>query len=149
MTEYDSAKETLYHIRRVSRLMHKACKDLLDRADSHDKSKLRYPEKAVFDKYTPKLEGTTYGSAAYKGYLESMKDALTDHYALNSHHPEHHEDGINGMDLLDLVEMFCDWKAASERHADGDIHKSIALNKERFGMSDQLVSILKNTIKRI
>jgi len=148
--EYDSAKETLYHIRRVSRLIHKTCNNLLDRADKHDESKLRYPEKAVFDKFTPRLNKVTYGSDEYNDDTAGeMKPALKDHYAANSHHPEHYENGIDGMDLLDLVEMFCDWKAASERHADGDIHRSIAINKERFSMSDQLVSIFKNTIKRI
>lgn len=53
--------------------------------------------------------------------------------------------GINGMTLLDLVEMFCDWKAATERHADGNIERSIKINRERFGLSDQLVAILENT----
>ena len=148
--EYDSAKETLYHIRRVSGLLHKICKDLLNRADSHDKTKLRYPEKAVFDKFTPNLKKTTYGSDEYKNDTEGeMSPALKDHYAANSHHPEHYEKGIDGMDLLDLVEMFCDWKAASERHEDGDVYNSIEHNKGRFNMSDQLVGIFKNTIKRV
>ena len=55
------------------------------------------------------------------------------------------EFGINGMDLLDLVEMFCDWKAAGERHNDGNILKSIEKNTTRFGLSPQLVRILQNT----
>ena len=50
------------------------------------------------------------------------------------------------MDLIDLVELICDWVASSKRHADGNIYRSIELNKERFGMSDQLCEILKNTI---
>jgi len=148
--EYDSAKETLYHIRRVSGLLHKICKDLLNRADDHDKTKLRYPEKAVFDKFTQNLKKNTYGGAEYKNDVEGeMGPALKDHYAANSHHPQHYENGIDGMDLIDLVEMFCDWKAASERHEDGDIYESIVMNKDRFSMSDQLVSIFKNTIKRV
>jgi len=147
--EYDSAKETLYHIQRVSRLIHNVCKDLLDRADKHDESKLQYPEKAVFDKFTSRLSKVTYGGDEYNSDTAGdMKPALKDHYAANSHHPEHYENGIGGMDLLGLIEMLCDWKAASERHPDGDIRKSIKINKERFGMSDQLVSIFKNTSKR-
>ena len=145
--EYDSAKETLYHIRRVAGLLHIVCKGLLDRADKHDKTKIRYPEKAVFDKFTEKLNTTTYGDDKYKEYLDEMLPALKDHYAANSHHPEHYENGIDGMDLLDIVEMFCDWKAASERHEDGDLYKSIQHNRKRFKMSDQLVKIFKNTIK--
>ena len=147
--ENDSAKETLYHIRRVTELVHKVCKELLNRADKHDKTKLRYPEKAVFDKFTPNLKKTTDGSEEYDNDTDEMSPALKDHYAANSHHPEHYENGIDGMDLIDIVEMFCDWKAASERHEDGDLHQSIEHNKGRFGMSDQLVSIFKNTTKSI
>ena len=77
-----------------------------------------------------------------------MKVALDNHYETNRHHPEHYKHGVDGMDLIDLVEMLCDWKAATERHADGNIDKSILINKDRFGISDQLVKILQNTVKR-
>ncbi|MCK5612250.1 hypothetical protein KAR91_60825 [Candidatus Pacearchaeota archaeon] len=146
--KYDSSKDTLLHISRVAALAQGVCSRLILRAANHDASKLVFPEKEIFDEYTPKLKDTTYGSDEYNKYLTEMKEALDNHYAVNSHHPEHHKDGIDGMDLLDLVEMLCDWKAASERHEDGDIYKSILTNKERFGMSDQLVRILQNTIHR-
>ncbi len=51
------------------------------------------------------------------------------------------------MDLMDVVEMFCDWKAATMRHNDGDIRKSIEINQKRFNMSDDLMEIFKNTAK--
>jgi hypothetical protein len=44
--------------------------------------------------------------------------------------------------------MFFDWKAATERHADGDIFKSILINEKRFGISEQLVRIMQNTAAR-
>ena len=50
------------------------------------------------------------------------------------------------MNLIDLLEMIGDWKAASERHADGDVCKSLLINKERFDYSDELYYILKNTV---
>jgi len=147
--KYDSANDTLDHIKRVADLIHRLCTSLVIRGSQHDISKLHPPEKDVFDRYTPLLKDTTYGSKEYKAYLDGMQSALKNHYATNSHHPEHYENGIDDMDLLDLVEMFCDWKAASERHGNGDIIRSIELNKERFGMSDQLAKILENTIKSI
>lgn len=52
---------------------------------------------------------------------------------------------INGMTLVDLVEMFCDWKASSLRHNDGNIRKSIEINSARFRMTPQMVQILENT----
>jgi hypothetical protein len=51
--------------------------------------------------------------------------------------------------LLDLVEMFCDWKAATERHADGSIEKSIEHNRVRFALGEQLTQILINTRKEM
>jgi hypothetical protein len=45
--------------------------------------------------------------------------------------------------------MLFDWKAATERHADGDIRKSIEINKERFKISEQLCDIFRNTVNRM
>lgn len=56
---------------------------------------------------------------------------------------------IENMNLIDVLEMLCDWKAASERHNDGNIKKSIEINANRFGLSPQLVKILENTINII
>jgi hypothetical protein len=69
--------------------------------------------------------------------------------AANSHHPEHYSNGIQGMSLLDVIEMLCDWKAAGLRHADGNIFKSLEINKDRYKISTQLYSILFNTAKYI
>ena len=53
---------------------------------------------------------------------------------------------INKMNLFDLLEMFIDWTAASQRHADGDINRSIEINTDRFALSPQLIEVFKNTI---
>lgn len=148
MNKYNSEKETLKHIKRVSELLMDASSELMKRGKCHDSSKLTSPEKELFDEFTPKLKATTYGSKEYKGFLEDLSVALDHHYKNNSHHPEHYENGIAGMTLFDLIEMFLDWKAAGERHADGDIFKSIEHNKDRFEISDQLTQILINTAKR-
>jgi len=146
---YDSTKDTLLHIKRVSQLLTEAASELIRRANIHDNSKLSSPEKEYFDKYTPKLAGSTYGSDEYKAFLKELKVGLDHHYANNSHHPEHYENGIDGFDLFDLIEMFFDWKAATERHNDGNINKSISINKDRFKISDQLENILRNTARNL
>lgn len=143
---YDSTKDTLLHIKRVNELLVWCAKDFLDRAIRHDSSKLLEPEKSFFDEYTPKLAGSTYGSDEYKEFLKQLKVGLDHHYEKNSHHPEHYPQGINDMDLFDVLEMLMDWKAATERHNDGDIIKSIGINKTRFNISDQLANILEKTI---
>jgi len=140
-TNYD----TLRHIERVRNLLNVCVSDLLRRGELHDQTKLESPEVEAFVEYTPKLATCTYGSDEYRGYLAAIKPALDHHYAHNRHHPEHHKNGANDMNLLDIVEMLCDWKAASERHNDGNIRKSIEINANRFGLSPQLVKILENT----
>ena len=147
MAEYDSTKDTMDHKNKVKDFMNRCIDDLVYRAENHDNSKLESPEKEYFDEFTPKLKDTTYGSKDYQKCLDGLKVALDHHYEVNSHHPEHYENGVNGMTLVDLLELICDWKASSMRHEDGDINKSIEINKDRFKLSDQLVDILKNTVK--
>lgn len=142
---YDSRVETLEHSRRVGELIHQLVEVLLYRSTHHDLSKTESPEVEVFDLYTPKLKGVVYGSEEYRSYLTAMGDALAHHYKHNPHHPEHHQNGVNDMTLVDLIEMLADWKAATERHDSGSLSNSLIYNKKRFGISDQLQSILVRT----
>ena len=61
-TAYDSTADTNKHRDFVRMLMYSVAKDIMDRADHHDDSKLLPPEKELFDEYTPKLKNCTYGS---------------------------------------------------------------------------------------
>lgn len=149
--------ETRKHQQDVSRFLTSFAQMILDRAVIHDASKLESPEREIFIEFTPKLKATTYGSEEYKSYLKEMKVALDHHYAKNKHHPEFNDINgytfqtgnncaINAMDLVDIVEMLCDWMAAIKRHADGSIGKSIDLNEKRFGIDPQLSQIFRNTV---
>ena len=146
--KYDSTADTLLHIKRVNQLLSEAAIELISRGIVHDNSKLVQPEKEYFDRLTPKLKALVYGSKEYKESLDELKIALNHHYENNSHHPEHYENGVNGFDLFDLIELFMDWKAATERTSGGCIYKSIEINKERFNLSDQVCDIFTNTAKR-
>ena len=144
-TIYDSTEDTLRHIEAVRWRLAQIRTALFKRGDAHDRTKLESPEKEIFDAVTPKLKTLTYGSDQYKAALAEMGDALSHHYAHNSHHPEYYPNGVDDMTLLDVVEMLCDWKAASERHSDGNMLKSLEINRERFRISDQLHKVLVNT----
>lgn len=146
---YDSRPDTLEHIGKVQDQLAAAIYSLQNRARVHDRSKLKEPEVSVFDRVTPQLQGSTYGSDEYKQFLADMKPALDHHYAKNSHHPEHFGNGIHGMNLLDLLEMLCDWIAATKRHDDGDIRRSIEINQERFGYGDEIKGLLLNTLEEL
>lgn len=144
MSQYDCTADVMEHKRKVKYWMTDAANSLLARADIHDASKLVEPEKQVFDVYTPKLKELIFGSDEYKAALAGMGEGLKHHYAHNRHHPEHFENGINGMMLIDLVEMFCDWCAAAEAKG-GPI--DIDYLSKRFGIDAQLAGILINTMR--
>src|ERR1051325_2823710 len=143
----DSTADTLEHISKVGLRIGEIITNLRRRAHDHDASKLVEPEKSGFDVLTFKLASLVYGSEEYKAALEEGKPTIAHHYAHNSHHPEHYENGIAGMSLLDVIEMLADWRAASERLQQGSILASLEHNRIRFGIDDQLYAILCNTVK--
>ena len=145
--EIKEREETVEHINRVREIMAMIGRQLQERADDHDLWKLSEKELPYFTK-AKKLKGMTYGTEEYKEALKDLDKALPHHYSKYRHHPEYHENGIDDMTVVDLVEMACDWLAASERHADGNIFDSINHNRKRFKMSKQLAKIFWNTAKK-
>ena len=134
------------HIFRVREYLSQFQKMLHKRGLEHDLSKLDKEEMPYFEKYAPFLKSCKYGSEEYKKFLQELSPALERHYKNNRHHPEHFENGLAGMNLLDLCEIFCDWIAAGEQHKDGgNIFRSIEINQERFGYGDEVKSTLVNT----
>jgi hypothetical protein len=157
MNKYDSKDDTMKHIAMVGYVIDLVNTELKNRIDRHDSTKLESPEKEIFDEYTPKLKESTFGSDEYKSFLKEMKTALDHHYFHNDHHPEYFLMGceynnvgvfyspLERMNLIQIIEMMCDWYAATKRHDDGDIFKSIEINQERFGYGDELKMILEHT----
>lgn len=139
--------ETRSHQETVKQFMNKLQNLIDDRSKYHDSTKLMSPELEVFAKHTPVLIDLEYNSDEYKQHLKEMNVALKHHYAHNRHHPEHFENGIQDMNLVDLIELVCDWKATSLRQNDGNVLTQMSKNKERFELSDQLYHIIKNTME--
>lgn len=161
------------HIRRVQEHMQYIQSRLNIRAVIHDQSKYSDEERGlVLGK--PSLDKYEYMSKEERSALEALQDSLKHHYAVNSHHPEHfityacgacfkeypkgtykcpecgydvweQQEGVLGMSLLDLIEMVCDWKAASEMSPNGSFKGSIEYSKERFKLSPELMRIIENT----
>ena len=149
MTEAECKVETIKHIERVRHYLRIITDKLTSRGITHDKTKLESPEVELFTEFTPRLAELRYGSEEYKESLAGLKPALDHHYAHSRHHPDHFSKGINDMNLVDIMEMLCDWKAAGERQRDGNLLKSIELNAQRFGYDDQLKQIFINTAKML
>lgn len=147
---YDSRPGTREHIQRVQELLGSAQTALKAAGEAHDLSKLVYPEVSGFNEATWKLKTLKYGTPEYTAALEELKPTLDHHYAHNRHHPECHERGIHEMDLIDLLEMLADWKAAGERGKDHrGLQFSIEHNAERFGYDEQMTALLIRTAKRL
>jgi hypothetical protein len=142
----DSRPSTYAHIHEVQTLLLRAIADLQDRLIKHDASKLESPEREAYDRIDIELRGTAYGSEQYRAALRAQKPAIHHHYQLNPHHPEHWQDGIRDMSLLDLLEMLCDWAAAAKRHPNNDVTKTLPHNQDRFGYGNELSAILENTL---
>ncbi len=140
---YDSAPDILAHRDLVFEWLTYFTEVLFDRAVHHDDSKLVEPEKSMYDRVTPLLQSLKFGTPEYEAARAQMGEGLAHHYANNDHHPEWSKDGVAGMTLFALVEMFCDWLAACEGR-----HKPLDLDylAERFQLAPQLVSILRNTV---
>ena len=146
MSNYDSTLDTKVHIALVAHYLDYVAELLKDRAGVHDISKLMPPEKEMFDEFRPKLDLLNIESAEYKQALVEMGEVLKHHYAHNSHHPEHFTNGVSGMNLLDVVEMVCDWMAASQRK-DPNGKVNMVWARDRFGLEPQLEAIIANTLK--
>ncbi len=144
--DYDCTQDVLAHRELVRQFMCGFAEMLLGRAEVHDESKLHSPEKEMFDVYRPKLDYLKHGSPEYEQALSEMGEGLAHHYRMNRHHPQHFENGIAGMTLTDVIEMFCDWCASAQ--AKGQ-RVDLAYSATRFKIAPELESIFLNTLNEI
>lgn len=149
MTIDECRVETQKHIELCRRYLRFFTDKLTTRGVNHDASKLESPEVELFAEHTDTLSNTVYNSDEYKEHLEALKPALDHHYAQYRHHPEHFTNGVDDMNLIDIMEMLADWKASSKRTKGGNLLTSIENNAKRFNISDQLKQILLNTAKTL
>lgn len=134
------------HISNVTKHLGAIAHDLKIRGVKHDGSKFdkdEFPHLVQMEIELDRDGELEFDSPEFMERMEKLQPMRVAHYKKNRHHPEHFERGVNDMNLLDIVEMLCDWKDASERHG----HDAIQLTKcfERFNISDQLGSIIENT----
>jgi hypothetical protein len=142
-------RETLKHVNEVRGNIQLVIKELDERAQVHDASKFVEPEASIYAAHLEDMVKTQYGTPEYQAMLDKVRPALDNHYAKNRHHPQHWPNGIEDMDLCDIMEMFCDWIAATKRLKNGNVHNSIKVNAERFKINPQLVKIFENTANRL
>lgn len=138
------------HIARVRQLLGEFAIEMIKRGDRHDASKFEPVELEPLQRMQDLIdrEGhAQFGTDEYKRRTDMLGDMIVHHRANNSHHPEHYPRGVAGMDLFDLVEMFYDWKAASERAESSRMNLEAACDK--YEIDGLLRSILFNTARRL
>lgn len=140
--------DTQRHIALVAYYLESVAEQLQHRADRHDRSKLESPEREMYEVWRPKLDTMSIESAEYKEALKQMGEGLKHHYENNRHHPEHFENGIAEMTLIDVVEMVCDWKAAAARKNE-TVNMEWASKRFNIPPDSQLYRIIENTIADI
>ena len=143
--------ETWEHIEKVRTNMEVIAKNMANRSNYHDQSKLKEPELKSYSYYGAQLRNYKYGSPEYFQMFNSpeFRVGLDHHYANNSHHPEYYPNGIRGMSMMDILEMMADWKAAAERTKEGNLKDSFAYNKKRFDIPDDIFNMMERTAKEL
>ena len=150
--------DTRKHQMLVAERMTACAKRLLDKASVHDASKFSDQEREIYTETGWKLnhENIEYGSEEYKKIVAEMGKAWEHHQLVNDHHigffktyqSQTLNDPVRAMDLFALIEMLCDWIAASKRknNAPALAFKSI---EEYIPGDSQLGAILRNTLSMI
>lgn len=144
-------QKTHSHIQQVGESINKITQELQNRVLVHDKSKFEDIDEIkgfIGLNQDKKKNNFKFGSPEYKQALGKIQKVVDGHYSKNRHHPEYWDNGILDMDLVDVVEMFCDWTSACKRDKDGDIMKSIDICSKKFKIEPQLKAILVNTARR-
>lgn len=142
----DTIKSILKHKKSVADKLNFLAKELLNRAEHHDDSKLVQPEIGWLIEMD-KEPKASYGSDEYFGRLQRWQKFFDHHYAVNRHHPDHFKDlGVQGFNLADLCEYLMDICSYFDKMHVSDAIKVVEEQSKRFGLDEQLSQILKNTL---
>lgn len=144
----------LLHCRYVRRGLSRIERELHERAERHDDSKLMADEFAGFTRINKAARLHPYGSAEYRSGLKQEKPTIDLHYSRNRHHPEYAKlqgeaaesrrglpddatyweaRGAAEMTFIDLIEMVCDWRGAYLGYgSQGTWAENIERQRERY-----------------
>ncbi|MFW6271771.1 MAG: DUF5662 family protein [Desulfosalsimonas sp.] len=147
--ETEVLTDIIQHISEVRENIEAFAGALRNRGISHDRSKLNACEFDAFVSTNEDFKKADYGSPEYQKCVEAIKPAVDHHYANNRHHTGYHQNGINDMTLVDIVEMVCDWKAAARRSPNKSFADTLTYAFKKYGINDQLQQILINTFQAL
>jgi hypothetical protein len=123
------------------------CLRLLWRGLRHDLSKISKAERSSFIALASSnaLRKVAYKSEEYKATIEKHRPIIDIHYKNNPHHPDHYGNGILDMNLFDIIEMVCDWRAAGRRTKGGNLKESFKVNRNRYDIPQDMFNVIRRT----
>ena len=139
--------DTITHISEVQENLAEIRADLEKRGIAHDRSKFTAEEFDSFVKTRPKFKKANYGSREYQECVDQIKPAIDHHYNNNRHHTGFHEKGFQDMNLLDILEMLADWKAASRRSPDLTFEDSLPKAFKKYHIPENMQKHIIATLK--
>jgi len=145
--EFKVLTQVLAHRAHVAARLEQIITRLRERATLHDLTKLQPEEFDIFTETHEEFARAPFGTEAYRRVEEKGRKAVNHHYRHNRHHVKHHPNGWEDMNLIDLLELLADWKAASRRDpgqrwwGEG-FHRAL----ERAGFPPGVVKVLVNTV---
>ena len=146
---FEVLMDTIMHVKEVQNNLRDMIGNLEKRGIIHDLSKFQEPEFSVFCSTRPEFVKVNYGTPEYKAVCEKAKKGVDHHYENNRHHTAFHENGIKDMNLLDVLEMLADWKAANRRSPDLNFKDSLPRCFEKYKMDKTLQNLIINTINHL
>jgi len=146
-TEFEVLTDTIMHISEVAENLAEIRADLEKRGIAHDRSKFQELEFDAFVKTRPKFKTVNYGSPEYQECIDMIKPAVDHHYSVNRHHTGYFENGFEDMNLLDILEMLADWKAASRRSPDLSFEDFLPKAFKKYKIPENMQRCIINTLK--
>lgn len=137
------------HQQQVGGVMLKVISELMTRALTHDSSKFTTQQLkdnliTLPDKWKIQAAGHGYHSPQQKEHRQKFAPEIDRHRSAHPHHPEHFGNDVNKMDLIDLLEMLCDWYVSAP-----DIDQSIGENSGDYNIDPHIRQLLENTASRL
>jgi Family of unknown function (DUF5662) len=144
----------IYHykdyIQHIQWLMEGMCwiqSQLMLRMLTHDRTKIEADELDAYAEIVPHFKDFEYGTEEHEAHGNKLEGAWTHHTSHNKHHVEHFEQGMVDMTLIDIIEMVCDWRAASLRSGSFDYKRSLEIAKKSNSIPSMLAQIIENTCR--
>ena len=146
--EVTTLRTIVAHRAFVSSYLHRLADATNVRAVEHDLSKLTTGEFDGFVAINRVAREHPYGSEEYKASLKN-NDVIDLHFSGNRHHPEFYENGVAGMGLLDIIEMVCDWRAATEVYGTTSFQDVLQVQIDRFDLTEEQVWLINMIVEEI